>query len=179
MSEAEAGRGAFPRRSIPATMSRMSPHLAVGLALALTGCATIPDVNQLCGTWATNDTREQWWIDGEDLRGEGRMLRDGVEVPFERLALKNSRDGHVYVAMPGEASPTEFAPIDPQSAKYGPGEVDDGAQHFAWANYEHDFPQEIHYVLAGDRLTATISGPGRENGWQFERAAPCSQEQPQ
>jgi hypothetical protein len=159
-------------------MTGMRSPIVLGLALALSGCAMSPDVKQLCGLWATTDTREQWWIDGDGLRGEGRMLQDGVEVPTEILALRRSRGGHVYVAKPGDASPTEFAPIDPAAAKYGPAHDDPDAEHFVWANYEHDFPQEIHYVLSGDRLTATISGPGRENGWQFERAAPCTQEQP-
>jgi hypothetical protein len=153
----------------------MSPRLVVGLTLALTGCATAPDVTQLCGVWATGDTREQWWIDGKDLRGEGRMLRDGVEVPTEVLALRRTRDGHVYVAKPGDATPTEFAPIDPRAAKFAP-EAPASAQHFVWANYEHDFPQEIHYVLDGDRLAATISGPDRTNGWEFSRTAACTQE---
>jgi hypothetical protein len=153
----------------------MTPRLIAGLALALTGCATTPDVTQLCGSWATDDMREQWWIDGKDLRGEGRMVQDGVEVQTEVLALRHGKAGHVYVAKPGDATPTEFAPIDPQAAKYGPGAQSDG-QHFVWANYEHDFPQEIHYVLAGDKLSAVITGPDRENGWQFQRTAACSKE---
>jgi hypothetical protein len=156
----------------------MSPHLLVGSMLALTGCATTPDVMQLCGVWATGDAREQWWIDGHDLRGEGRMIEADVEVPFEILALRKRRGGHVYVAQPGDATPTELAPIDPAAAKFGPGpdQVGPAVVRWSWANYEHDFPQEIHYLLDGDRLTAIISGPDRETGWQFERTAACTRD---
>ena len=156
----------------------MRPHLFVGATLTLTtliGCASRPDVKQLCGVWATGDIREQWWIDGQDLRGEGRMIRDGVEVQTEVLTLRHGKRGHVYVAQPGDASPTEFAPIDPRDAKFGP-EAPAAADHFAWANYAHDFPQEIHYVLVGDRIAATISGPDRTNGWEFQRTAACTED---
>jgi hypothetical protein len=147
-----------------------------------TGCATSPDVTSLCGTWAGDDTRELWWIDGKGLRGEGRRLDDrGVEQPFERLALQRARGGHAYIAQPGDAPPTTFAPIDPRAAKFGPPNSDDeGEQAFAWANYEHDFPQEIHYRVAGDRLQAMISGPAQAHGWAFERITACAgSERPQ
>jgi hypothetical protein len=156
----------------------MSPHLVLGVSLALTGCATGPDVTQLCGVWASDNAKEQWWLDGNDLRGEGRMIEADHEVVSEVLALRRTRAGHIYVAKPDEATPTEFAPIDVAAAKWGPGDIE-GAEHFehfAWANYEHDFPQEIHYVLAGDRLTAIISGPGRESGWEFQRTAACTEQ---
>lgn len=146
--------------------------------LALAGCATTPDVTQLCGSWASDEMREHWWIDGRDLHGAGRMIRDGVEVQTEALALRSSKSGHVYVATPGDATPTEFAPIDPSAAKYGPAQASPDAIRFSWANYQHDFPQEIHYLLDGDRLTAIVSGPKGQSGWQFQRSAGCGQEPP-
>lgn len=156
----------------------MPPHLVLGSMLALSGCATTPDVTPLCGVWAVDDAREQWWIDGHDLRGEGRVLKDGAEVVVETLALRRRRGGHVYVAKPGDATPTEFAPIDPRAARF-PGRETNSANievtRFSWANYEHDFPQEIHYLLVGDRLTAVVSGPERASGWQFERVAACEE----
>ena len=85
----------------------MSPHLLVGAMLALAGCATTPDVTQLCGSWASDEMREHWWIDGRDLHGAGRMIRDGVEVQTEALALRSSKSGHVYVATPGD----ELSPL--------------------------------------------------------------------
>ncbi|NVB43772.1 hypothetical protein G6O69_38600 [Pseudenhygromyxa sp. WMMC2535] len=49
-----------------------------------------------------------------------------------------------------------------------------------WANYEHDFPQEIHYALFADegRLEAAIVGPGEGEApsvmtWSFTRSASC------
>jgi hypothetical protein len=42
-------------------------------------------------------------------------------------------------------------------------------------NLEHDFPQRIEYQRDGDRLTATISGPGEDGevqsisfGWDLQ-----------
>jgi hypothetical protein len=157
----------------------MRPHLLVGATLALTtlsACASRPDVKQLCGVWDTGDLREHWWIDGKDLRGESHIVKDGVPMRAEVLWLRHGKAGHVYVAQPGDASPTEFTPIDPSRAKYGPESVA-AAQHFAWANYEHDFPQEIHYVLLGDRLAATIGGPNGAQGWELERTAACTEAQ--
>ncbi|HLT39140.1 MAG TPA: hypothetical protein VK034_22805 [Enhygromyxa sp.] len=156
----------------------MSPRLVVGITLALAGCGPRPDVRQLCGVWAGAELSEHWSIDGRDLQGEGRMIRDGVEITTERLKLKKTRAGHVYVAMPSDVAPTEFAPIDPATAKFGPDRVPAATTRFSWANYQHDFPQEIHYLVQGDRLTAIISGPDRESGFEFQRVTDCVQVAP-
>jgi len=150
------------------------------LTLALASCGSSPDISALCGVWASDDARELWWLDGDGLRGEGRTVQDGREQTFERLELRPAGRGHVYVAQPGDAPPTEFAPVDPRAAKFGPEQREPaaGVQHFVWANYAHDFPQEIHYLLAGDRLTAIVGGPEREIGWTFERVGPCEPGRP-
>ncbi len=151
------------------------PRALAALPLLLLGCATGPDPRLLCGTWSGETVREQWWLDGRDLRGEGRTIRDGLETVHERLALRRSPGGHVYVATPSGAAPTEFAPIDPATARFGPvPDVDaPGLVHLAWANYAHDFPQEIHYLVDGDTLMAIVSGPRQEYGWTFQRTAGC------
>lgn len=153
----------------------MRAHLIVGLTLASIACATGPDVEQLCGAWASGDLHEYWWMTGNDLRGVKKQVRDGEEHLTEVHELRRSRDGHIYVAHPGDAPRTEFAPIDPQAARFAP-EVPAAGEHFAWANYAHEFPQEIHYVLVGDRLAVTITGPGRTNGWEFQRTVGCPSE---
>jgi hypothetical protein len=150
--------------------------LLVGSILALAGCATGPDVTVLCGVWASEDMRERWWIVDDGLAGEGRLVQGGDEIVTETLALRPTRGGHIYVAKPGDASPTPFAPIDPDKARFGPepAELGPDVVRLSWANYEHDFPQEIHYLVRGDRLTAIVSSPERETGWEFQRSSPCT-----
>jgi hypothetical protein len=163
----------------------MSPRRVLALlfgGLLLGACgpprATAPpNAKLLCGTWQGEGMSERWWVDGRDLRGEGRALNEAGElVVSERLVLRASKRGHVYVAKPGEAAPTEFSPIDPGVARY-PIQVPASALVWVWANYEHDFPQEIHYAVIGERLEASIHGPddagGRSMGWALERVAGC------
>jgi hypothetical protein len=174
-------------------MSRAIPSssvLAAGHALALAcvlpcACASkIPDVTLLCGTWSDGGMTERWWIERDGLRGEGQTLDDSGQVQStELLELVASRRGHVYVARPGGAAATEFAPIDPTKSRF-PRDTPQTAKVWAWANYEHDFPQEIHYSLVDDRLHAEIIGPGddtgqslgRAMGWTLDRTATCSEE---
>lgn len=163
-------------------MPHPSHALALVLACMLSGaCASkLPSPEPLCGTWSDGaGMTERWWLDGDDLRGEGKTP-DGTET----LALIAGPRGHVYVAKPGDAEPTEFAPIDPSRARFG-AQAPATAQVWVWANYEHDFPQEIHYVLGDDNhLTAKIAGPsddpgegnGRSMGWTLERTATCGEE---
>jgi hypothetical protein len=120
---------------------------------------------------------ERWWIDGRDLRGEGHALDDAGEITStERLLLRADKRGHVYVAQPGEATPTEFSPIDPSTAR-SPVRLPAAALVWSWANYDHDFPQEIHYVLDGDTLVtmiaATDENRGHGMGWKLTRTASC------
>lgn len=168
-------------------MSRANQSLGV-LALACVlpcACASkIPDVAPLCGTWSDGDMTERWWIDGDGLRGEGQTLDESGQVQStELLELLASRRGHIYVARPGGGAATEFAPIDPDDTRFGrtaPTAVD----VWVWANYEHDYPQEIHYALVDDRLHAQILGPGDGPGqslgraldWTLERTAACSED---
>jgi hypothetical protein len=163
------------------------PHaLLLALAGALTcACASkIPDVAPLCGTWADGaGVTERWWVDGKGLRGEGQTADEAGEVhTTEVLELVHSRDGHIYVARPGGAAPTEFAPIDPALARF-PLTAPATSDVWVWANYEHDFPQEIHYAVIDNHLHAKIVGPGdagessgQSMGWTLERTAACGEE---
>lgn len=148
-------------------------------ACASARAALIPNPKLLCGTWAGEGMSERWWIEGRDLRGEGHSLDDaGEPTSTERLVLRAGKRGHVYVAQPGEAAPTEFSPIDPEAARYVV-QTPAAAHVWVWANYEHDFPQEIHYALIGDRLEAVIAGAddagGGGMGWTLERVAACDE----
>lgn len=172
----------------PAMPRANDPRAVLVLALACVlpcACASkIPDVAPLCGTWSTEGMTERWWIDGKGLRGDNQTLDDkGQLQSTELLELAAARHGHVYVARPGGGAPTEFSPIDPAQARFD-RTAPATATVWVWANYEHDFPQEIHYSLVDDHLHAEIIGPGddtgqslgRAMGWTLERTATCSEE---
>ena len=151
------------------------------LTLALAACdgsmATAdPGVRLLCGTWtADSGANERWEIDGDNLVGKAF---NGQED--EQIALLAGDHGHVYVVQPGGGAPTEFRPVDPSAARFTVS-APTGAEVWVWANYEHDFPQEIHYALFPNegRLEATIVGPGEGGGeaqqmsWTMMRTASC------
>jgi hypothetical protein len=126
---------------------------------------------------------ERWWVDGDRLRGEGQTTDEsGTVQSTEILELVESKRGHIYVARPGGGPATEFAPIDPTQARFATS-APATAKLWVWANYEHDFPQEIHYAVIDDRLHAKIAGPGdagessgRSMGWTLERTAACGEE---
>lgn len=161
----------------------MRRSLLLACALPCACASKIPNVASLCGTWSDGTgTTERWWVDGDGMRGEGQTTDEaGAVQPPETLELVNSRPGHIYVARPSGAEPTEFAPIDPAQARYSLIPFP-AADIWVWANYEHDFPQEIHYALVGDHLHAKIVGPGdtensgRSMGWTLERTAACGEE---
>jgi hypothetical protein len=159
----------------------MRRFLLLACALSCACASKIPDVASLCGTWSDGaGVTERWWIDAEGLRGEGQTTDEaGAVQSTEILELASSRLGHTYVARPNGAAPTEFAPLDPTDARFAVT-APAGADVWVWANYEHDFPQEIHYARVGDQLHAEIVGPGDgENhsmGWTLERTAACGQE---
>jgi hypothetical protein len=158
--------------------------LALACVLPCACASKFPDVAPLCGTWSDGSMTEHWWIEGKGLRGEGQTLDDTGQVQStELLELAASRRGHVYVARPGGQAPTEFAPIDPAESRF-PRTAPAAAKTWVWANYEHDYPQEIHYTLVDDHLHAEIIGPGddtgqslgRAMGWTLQRTAACSEE---
>jgi hypothetical protein len=158
--------------------------LALACVLPCACASKIPDVAPLCGTWSDGGVTERWWVEGDGLRGEGQTIdADGVVQSTELFELVASRRGHVYVARPGGGAATEFAPIDPAEARFE-RTAPATAEVWAWANYEHDFPQEIHYWLVDGRLHTEIIGPGddsgqslgRAMGWTLERTAACNEE---
>jgi hypothetical protein len=161
---------------VTARLARLcSALLRVFVMVLASGCASAAPLAALCGTWVSEPAIERWWIDGRGLAGEGLVVGDGVETRTEVLSLRRSRGGAIYVAEPDGQQTTEFRPIDPREARFGPGAgpSDGELQRLSWANYAHDFPQEIHYLIGPDRLVAIMSGPERESGWTFTRSAAC------
>ncbi|KIG15124.1 hypothetical protein DB30_06032 [Enhygromyxa salina] len=104
---------------------------------------------------------------------------NGKVVSTERLALLTSGGDHVYVSQTSEAPAIAFEPVDP-SATQRDIELPEGSLAWAWANYENDFPQEVHFVSNGDSLETQLSASGEDGGWlmgwRFERVGACGEE---
>lgn len=97
----------------------------------------------------------------------------------ERLALLTSGEQHLYVSQSSEAPAIAFQPTDP-SLTQNQIELPESALAWAWTNYEHDFPQEVHYVVIEDRLQTQFSASGEDGGWlmgwTLERVGACGEE---
>lgn len=158
-----------------------SSHAPSGSSRAPSGPSRAPSagsVAPLCGTWDDgHGTRERWWPDGDGLAGEGRVTGESGEATTEQLALVATEGGHAYVARPHGARATRFEPIDPRHGRYPVSGAPADVPVWLWADYDHDFPQEIRYALHDDRLEVVLSGPGDDGpshvAWTFERVEAC------
>lgn len=160
---------------MPALISRASARpcrparvlLACLLGLPLLASAAPPAapasaLQWLLGHWQRDDLPagrsgdEHWWQQGTELHGEGSSYRAG-ELRFREQLRIVGEDGAVfYVAqVPGNPAPVKFRQVEQQG------------QSVLFENPAHDFPQRIHYRREGRQLTATISGDGREQVFQF------------
>jgi hypothetical protein len=123
---------------------------------------------------------ERWWVDGDGLRGYSTDDNRDFYMR-EILELVNSRRGHIYIARPGGNYETKFAPIDPARARFIVSKPEN-AEVWVWANYKHDYPQEIHYAVLDNYLYATIVGPSENSAeghplrWELRRIAECGEE---
>ncbi|NVB43766.1 hypothetical protein G6O69_38570 [Pseudenhygromyxa sp. WMMC2535] len=111
------------------------------------------------------------------------MTTSSVRLTTARSS-SSSRSSHRARDTSTSSSPAKpprrsFEPIDPSAARFSV-DTPRGATIWVWANYEHDFPQEIHYALFADegRLEAAIVGPGEGEApsvmtWSFTRSASC------
>jgi hypothetical protein len=147
--------------SEPAETASSSPE-----ATAAPEAEASPAITALCGSWQADNGDgtlmvERWRVEGEGLRGEGRTTNEQGEVLFaEQLEILTGEDGALrYRAQPGEEPVTEFRAVDPSARRFAVELPDDAEALWLFANYEHDFPQEISYALLGDRLEIRIAGP--------------------
>jgi hypothetical protein len=108
----------------------------------------------LVGSWGDDaaGTRETWVLAGDRLLGVG--FSPGTDGTFFEILEVTPA---AYLARPKGADPaTSFAVAR---------STERGAR---WENPAHDFPQEITYRRAGDRLRAKIGGPGQEAAWSWD-----------
>lgn len=105
------------------------------------------------GHWCAENDGEQieeyWMPDHGGMQlGLSRTLKQERTTAFEFLRIVTEAGVPVYVAQPNGAPPVRFT----RSAG--------GSQWIAFENRAHDFPQRIEYRREGDRLRASIAGPG-------------------
>lgn len=143
-------------------------------AAALTGTAVaqqsapegIRQLEWLQGTWQREalppgrSGDEVWQREGDALVGVGSSYRDGVLRFREQLRIVQEGGEVFYVAdVPDNPAPVKFRQTQQQG------------QSVIFENPAHDFPQRIAYQREGERLTARVSGGGREQVFHFLRSA--------
>jgi hypothetical protein len=130
--------------------------LAACLALwAGHAAAGEPGLDWLAGKWCSADPGRQVdevWLPeaGGQLLGMSRTLRGAKLESFEYMRIVFDARGARLHVQPNGSPPTLFA----QAAR--------GDDWIHFANPAHDFPNRIEYRRQGDRLQASIAGPGRD-----------------
>jgi len=139
---------------------------AAALVQAQPAAARVEDLAWMAGRWESGSgeswTEEIWaaprggMIIGLSRSGQGERLGG-----FEFLRIEATDDGvATYVAQPGGGAPVGFRLV----AREGTSAV--------FENRAHDYPQRIHYLRSGDRMTATVSlaDGSRPMSWSFRLA---------
>ena len=149
-------------------------QLMIGFAAAwivLGGCAAaaepakVGDLSWISGRWMSDDgskwTEENWSsAKGGVLLGNSKQGSGSETVEYELLRISPDQNGVLtYWASPGGRPPTPFA-LTTSTPNYA-----------LFENPKHDYPTRIEYRRDGDKLTATISGPGGANpmSWRHTR----------
>jgi hypothetical protein len=119
----------------------------------------------LKGTWQRTDTEpgqsghERWIeVSPSEMKGWGVSMK-GVDTAFvEKLKIIVEKDKIYYVSdVPENKQPVYFTIT----------EITDTG--FTCENPQHDFPKKIAYWKEGDKLSATISGDGKEFTFLFTK----------
>lgn len=147
-------------------MIRMTLVMAA-LAMPLTatgsgGGVALPD--WLAGRWCGADgprgqTCETWQqAAGGTMLGTSQTVKGGTTVAFEFLRIAIEGDTAVYLPQPGGKPPVAFRAVP-------------GGEGVTFVNAAHDYPQRIHYRVAGDVMTAEISlaDGSKAMRWTFNR----------
>ena len=117
----------------------------------------------LAGCWTTPDqsAQEVWVIADESLLlGFSVDIRDDKVGFYELMTIRRAHDNTwLFTAHPAGQEPGSF-----EASQIG-------RQSIVFANAEHDYPQQITYLRAGDKLMATISLLGGANPTHFNKIA--------
>lgn len=123
----------------------------------------LKSVEWIIGTWQRTNTKpgqtayEKWEKTSKgEFRGMGVTLEGKDTVFVEKLKIMAKDNELFYVADVAHNK----APVYFKFTKLG-------ATGFVSSNPAHDFPKEISYQLAGEKLQAKISGDGKAIGFDF------------
>jgi len=125
------------------------------LSCAGSAAASEPALDWLAGRWCNaegNAKVEEFWLPeaGGELIGMSRTLRGGQMKSFEFMRIKSQDKTASFHVQPNGRPPTVFT----QAAR--------GDGWIRFENEAHDFPKRIEYRRDGERLHASIAGPGRD-----------------
>ena len=149
--------------------SRQFMAFAIALTIGAGSAAKDPPTPEslawISGSWASDDggrwTEENWSSPkGGVMLGNSKQGNGSKALEYELLRISPDAKGVVtYWASPQGRAPTPFA-------------LTSSAPNYAlFENPAHDYPTRIEYRRVGDKLTATISGPGGANpmSWHHRR----------
>ncbi|HYE52288.1 MAG TPA: DUF6265 family protein [Azospirillaceae bacterium] len=150
-------------------MVRAALLLAALLAAPSASAAGLEALSWLAGSWVAEKdglrSEEHYMAPaGGVMPGMHRTSRPGKTPSVEFIRIVEEGGTLVYMAAPVGQSPAAF-PL----TEAAPGLA-------VFENPAHDFPTRIEYRRDGDRLTATVSGPGKDGktvsqSWTWQRAA--------
>ena len=137
---------------------------AAWLSIAAAAPADVKQLGWLAGHWSS-ETADGWTEEQWLAPRAGMMAGVGRIGAGDKLRLVE----FMRIAPDGEGVLTYYAsPRGERAFAFKLKEM--GASSFTFERSENDFPQRIHYALEGERLTATISGPGdRKMSWTYRR----------
>lgn len=139
--------------------------VAAAIPAAAAGGAAIDQLAWMSGTWGADKdgrwTEEHWTAPrGGLMLGVNRTGAGDAARGFEFLRIQAGSDGVLsYWAAPAGQAPVPFRLTAST------------ADSVTFENPQHDFPTVITYRREGDRLQATISGPGgaKAMSWTWQR----------
>lgn len=120
------------------------------------------------GTWTRTNAKPgrsgtERWIkgNGKELVGWGVSMK-GTDTSFVEKLKIVAQSGAIYYV--------SDVPENPKPVNFRITSIDETG--FVCENQTHDFPKKISYRRDGNKVTAVISGDGKEIEYLFERRNP-------
>jgi hypothetical protein len=126
---------------------------------------SIESVSWLEGNWVTDKsnsssmlTKEQWELDGQEMKGIGLVIKNSDTTLVENLSLRMINDTLSYVAeVPENVEKTIFKLTSYKNDSW------------KFENPKHDFPKSIEYIKKKGGFEAVVSGGDRSFKLIFKR----------
>lgn len=149
----------------------MMGSMALALLLGMADFAVFGPPQWLSGHWVEQRedgrwTEERWGVPrGGVLLGTNLSGDATGATGFEYMRIASDEQGLAFWGSPGGAPPVRFGMTRSEATA-------NGRYTIVFENPAHDFPTRVEYVLEGEALSATVSGPDGANPmrWSFRRA---------